>query len=255
MMIDLYDEDNTGGLNFDEFVNMMEQLDDGGDDDDGDMDPEMMFDLFDSNDDGEVTASEWSDFTNSTDDPMSEEDFGFLSGMMDNYDDDDSGGLDYDEFMTFMEEMEDMEDGDGFGEDIAMFMAFGVMSFLGADVNDYMVELAMCDGMSLADLVCDDPVHSMAIADIMYTSEEEAMMAMMTETMVFVDADGSGTLTSGDYLFVNNASVDGEWNFARLYSSEAGAYSDENPMMSMLPGFTGFIATIGLLGAALIRRE
>jgi len=26
-------------------------------------------------------------------------------------------------------------------------------------------------------------------------------------------------------------------------------------MMSMLPGFTGFIATIGLLGAALIRRE
>ena len=49
--------------------------------------------------------------------------------------------------------------------------------------------------------------------------------------------------------------ADDEWNFARLYSSEAGAFSDENPMMSMLPGFTGFIATIGLLGAALIRRE
>ena len=91
----------------------------------------------------------------------------------------------------------------------------------------------------------------------MHSSEEEAMWAMMTESVVFVDSDESGTLTSGDFVMVNNATidVDGEWNFARLHSSEAGAYSDENPMMSMLPGFTGFIATIGLLGAALIRRE
>ena len=72
-----------------------------------------------------------------------------------------------------------------------------------------------------------------------------------------MDADGSGTLTTGDYLMVNNATLDVMANgiSARLYSNEAGAYSDENPMMSMLPGFTGFIATIGLLGAALIRRE
>ena len=33
---------------------------------------------------------------------MSQEDFDFLSEMMDNFDDDDSGGLDFDEFMTFM---------------------------------------------------------------------------------------------------------------------------------------------------------
>ena len=83
------------------------------------------------------------------------------------------------------------------------------------------------------------------------------MMAMMTESIVFVDSDESGTLTSGDFVMINNATLeaDGEWNFARLYSATADAYSDENPMMSMLPGFTGFIATIGLLGAALIRRE
>ena len=91
----------------------------------------------------------------------------------------------------------------------------------------------------------------------MVSSEEEAMVVLMGQSIVFVDADGNGTLTSGDYIMINNATldVDQEWNFARLYSSEAGAYSDENPMMSMLPGFTGLIATIGLLGAALIRRE
>ena len=178
--------------------------------------------------------------------------------MIDSYDDDESGGLDYDEFITFMSDMDDMEGGDeDDGEDVIMFMAFGVMDFLGADVDDYNVELAMCDGDSLADLECSESVYSVSLADIMYSSEEEAMWAMMTESVVFVDSDESGTLTSGDFVMVNNATidVDGEWNFARLHSSEAGAYSDENPMMSMLPGFTGFIATIGLLGAALIRRE
>jgi Ca2+-binding EF-hand superfamily protein len=251
MMFDMHDEDNSSGLNFDEFVNMIEAMNN----DDGDMDPEMMFNMLDANGDGEVTASEWADWSNTTEDPMPAEDFEFFASMMDNYDNDESGGLDFDEFMTFIEELENMEDGDGFGEDIKMFMAFGATPFLGADLNDYMVKLAMCDGTSLADLVCDDAIYSVALADIMYNSEEAAMMAMMTEAMVFVDADDSGTLSNGDYLMVNNATVDGEWNFARLYSNEAGAYSDENPMMSMLPGFTGFIATIGLLGAALIRRE
>ena len=252
MMIDMFDDDYSGGLNFEEFVNMMENMDDMGDDDD--MDPEMMFDMFDANGDGEVTASEWSDFTNQTDDPMSEEDFGYLSAMMDNYDDDDSGGLDFDEFMTFMSEMEDMEDSE---PDVAMYMAIGLFEFAGADVDDYMVELAMCEGESLLDMECEDPVYSRVLADIMVSSEEEAMMAMMTDSMVFVDSDGSGTLTNGDFVMINkdNLDVDGDWNFARLYSSEAGAYSDDNPMMHLLPGFTGFIATIGLLGAALIRRE
>ena len=150
--------------------------------------------------------------------------------------------------------MENMEDGDG--EDMKMYMVFGVLEY-GGDLDDYRVELAMCVGTSLADIACTDSVYSVALSEIMVTSEEAAMMAMMTEAIVFVDSDESGTLTTGDFVMVNNATLeaDGEWNFARLYSSEAGAYSDENPMMSMLPGFTGFIATIGLLGAALIRRE
>ncbi|MGB2236033.1 MAG: hypothetical protein ACPH4H_00345 [Candidatus Poseidoniaceae archaeon] len=253
MLIEMFDEDNSSGLNLDEFTNMTESM--GGDDDgDGDMDPEMMFNMLDGNGDGEVTASEWSDFSNSSDEPMSQEDFDFLSGMMDNYDDDDSGGLDFDEFMTFMDEMEDMEDGDE--GDMKMYMVFGVLPY-GADIDDYHVELAMCDGTSLADISCTDSVYSVALSEIMVASEEAAMMAMMTESIVFVDSDESGTLTSGDFVMINNDTLeaDDEWNFARLYSAEADSYSDENPMMSMLPGFTGFIATIGLLGAALIRRE
>ena len=251
MTFDMYDEDNSSGLNFDEFVDMMEAINNG----DGEMNPELMFNMFDANGDGQVTASEWFDWSNTTEEePMPEEDFDMFAGMMDNYDDDDSGGLDFDEFMTFMEELEGMEDGGS--DDIKMFMVIGVLPY-GADVDDYTVDLAMCNGESLEDLQCDDPVYSRALAEIMVSSEEEAMVVLMGQSIVFVDADGNGTLTSGDYIMINNATldVDQEWNFARLYSSEAGAYSDENPMMSMLPGFTGLIATIGLLGAALIRRE
>ena len=151
--------------------------------------------------------------------------------------------------------MEDMEDGDG--GDMKMYMVFGVLPY-GADIDDYHVELAMCDGTSLTDIgLYEIQYTQFALSEIMVESEEEAMMAMMTESIVFVDSDESGTLTSGDFVMINNATleVDDEWNFARLYSAEADSYSDENPMMSMLPGFTGFIATIGLLGAALIRRE
>ena len=147
MLIDMFDEDNSRlTIQYDvmdaehesEFYELNEMLSDSSDDDDDDMDPETMFNMLDGNGDGEVTTSEWSDFSNSTDEPMSEESFDFLSGVMDNYDDDDSGGLDFDEFMTFMDEMEDMEDGDG--EDMKMYMVFGVLPF-GADVDDYQLTL------------------------------------------------------------------------------------------------------------------
>ena len=151
MTFDMYDEDNSSGLNFDEFVDMMEAINNG----DGEMNPELMFNMFDANGDGQVTASEWFDWSNTTEEePMPEEDFDMFAGMMDNYDDDDSGGLDFDEFMTFMEELEGMEDG---GSDIKMFMVIGVLPY-GADVDDYTVDLAMCNGESLEDLQCDDPV-------------------------------------------------------------------------------------------------
>lgn len=237
-----YDEANQSGL-----VITIES-------DDDQMDPEMMFELMDMNDDGEVTASEWSDSSNETDEPMDEGDFEFISAMMDNYDEDDSGGLDFDEFMTFWEEMQNMEDIDD--DDMIMFMAFSVFTFLGADADDYTIELAMCSDALSADMECGDSVYSVPLSSIMASSEEESGMMIFLNSIVLLDSDGSGTLTTGDYLMINNATldVDGEWNTARLYSTEADSYSDENPMAA-LPGFTGFIATIGLLGAALIRRE
>ena len=145
-----------------------------------------------------------------------------------------------------MDEVDDSE------PDMAMFMAIGVLEFEG-DLDDYTVELTRCDGESLTDLDCSDAVYSATLSDIVATNE----MMLFTMPVVFMDSDESGTLTSGDFVMVNKdmLDVDGEWNFARLHSQEADAYSDENPMMSMLPGFTGIIATIGLLGAALIRRE
>ena len=242
LMMYQYDEANQSGL-----VISVES-------DDDQMDPEMMFDLLDMNDDGEVTASEWSDSSNETDEPMDEGDFEFISAMMDNYDEDDSGGLDFDEFMTFWEEMQNMEDIDE--DDMIMFMAFSVFTFLGADADDYTIELAMCSDALSADMECGDSVYSVPLSSIMASSEEESGMMLFMNSIVLLDRDGSGTLTTGDYLMINNETldVDGEWNTARLYSTEADAYSDENPMAA-LPGFTGFIATIGLLGAALIRRE
>ena len=332
MLIDMYDEDSTGGLDLTEFTNMMQSLgeaDDGewsfdreigdcdsdsdamvsyaeleacinedlindgfdnvnasvmgaheffnmtdmnGDgmlnesefselnaflsssNDDGDMDREMMFNMLDGNGDGELTASEWYDFTNSTDDPMPVEEFEFFASLMGSYDDDDSGGLNFDEFMSFMGEMEGTDEE---SEEVVVFMAFGVMDFLQGDLDDYHVELAMCEGESLDDLLCEDSSLVYSLSSIMYSSEEAAMLALLTEPVVFVDSDQSGTLSSGDFVFVNNASLDdsSEWNFPRLYSAEADSYTDENPLMSLLPGFTGLIATIGLLGAAIIRRE
>ena len=246
------DMDNDGMLNESEFIELNDFLSNSNDDDD--MNREMMFNMLDGNGDGELTASEWYDFTNSTDDPMPVEEFEFFASLMGSYDDDDSGGLNFDEFISFMGELEGTDEE---SEDVLMFMAFGVMDFLHGDLDDYHVELAMCEGESLDDLLCEDSSLVYSLSSIMYSSEEAAMMALMTQPVVFVDFDQSGTLSNSDILFINNATLDddSEWNFPRLYSAEADSYTDENPMMSLLPGFSGFIATIGLLGAALIRRE
>ena len=91
---------------------------------------------------------------------MDEGDFEFISAMMDNYDEDDSGGLDFDEFMTFWEEMQNMEDIDD--DDMKMFMAFSVFTFLGADADDYTIELAMCSDALSADMECGDSVYSVS---------------------------------------------------------------------------------------------
>ena len=99
---------------------------------------------------------------------------------------------------------------------------------------------------------CGDDVYSVKLSSIAL-SEQEAMFS--TQSIIFMDMDESGTLTTGDMFMIDTSSLDldEDWNAGRLHSEEADAYSDENPMA--MPGFTGILATIGLLGAALIRRD
>ena len=241
MMLDAYDDDDSGGLNFAEFENMMEAMNDDGDNED---DPEMIFRMIDSNGDGEVTASEWSDATNNSEEPMSDEDYQNLAMMMDMYDDDESGGLNLAEFENMMGAMND-DDGEDVMEDMQMVMVMTVVDLHG-DLDDYSVTLAMCDD----DMNCEDDVYSVKLSDIAVT---EDTFFFSGHSVMFMDMDESGTLNSGDMIMIDTSSleVDEDWNTVRLHSEEANAYSDENPM----PGFTGILATIGLLGAALIRRE
>jgi len=236
----MYDDDSSEGLNMAEFENMSYYMDGNGNNED----PELIFRMIDSNHDGEVTASEWADSSNQSEDEdsMSDEDYQNLAMMIDMYDDDSSGGLNYTEFETMMEGMDDGEDG---MEDMQMVMVMTMVNLHG-DLDDYSVTLAYCD----EDMACGDDVYSVKLSDITVT---EDTFFFSGYSVMFMDMDESGTLNSGDAIMIDTSSleVDGPWNTPRLHSEEADSYADENPM----PGFTGIFATIGLLGAALIRRE
>ena len=175
---------------------------------------------------------------------MSDEDYQNLAMMMDMYDDDASGGLNLAEFENMMGAMND-DDGEDVMEDMQTVMVMAMVDLHG-DLDDYSVTLAYCDD----DMNCEDDVYSVKLSDIAVT---EDTFFFSGHSVMFIDVDESGTLNSGDMIMIDTSSleVDEDWNTVRLHSEEANAYSDENPM----PGFTGILATIGLLGAALIRRE
>ncbi|NCF96894.1 MAG: hypothetical protein GWP21_03140, partial [Euryarchaeota archaeon] len=240
-MMDMFDEDDSMGLNFSEYKAMMETMDNGDMEDN----PELWFAMFDANDDGEVTASEWADASNQSEDeePMSDEDFEMLSAMINNFDSDSSGGLDFEEFMKMMDEMgdEDGEDGEDMFSDSVMFLVFG-MEGLEGDLDDYSLVLAQCtqemDSMTgmMMSSDCGEDAYSVQLSSILMESEVD--MLFSENAIMFMDSDESGTLTMGDVIIIDASSdeISGEWNGARLHSEEADSYSDENPMM---PGFTG----------------
>ena len=129
------------------------------------------------------------------------------------------------------------------------------MEGIGGSLDDYSLTLANCDDLdedeNPNDLDCSADIWSMTLSDIQVT-EDEIMTSGLS--IMYMDSDSSNSLTIGDVIMIDHSTldVDEDWNTARLYSEEADSYSDENPM---LPGFTGIIATIGLLGAALLRRD
>ncbi|MDA1167525.1 MAG: low-density lipoprotein receptor class A repeat-containing protein [archaeon] len=126
--------------------------------------------------------------------------------------------------------------------------ADGLIAFEG-DLSDYHAVLAICseeydDDTDESTTVCENStVPATALADAMADGGANGIF--------FFDEDDSGTLSIGDYFTVSE-DVDAEWNTLRLYSESADAYSDENPT---LPGFTGLIAVLGLLGALLVRKN
>ncbi|RJU86196.1 MAG: hypothetical protein DWC02_04990 [Candidatus Poseidoniales archaeon] len=253
-MFAMHDDDENGGLDFDEFMNMFDAMDD-----DMEENLEFIFLIIDANNDGEVTSEEWiysANQNNEDGETMSSEEENHLSNMVDMYDDDDSGGLNFAEFENMMDAMEDMdEDGGDITDSMQVLVVVGMDGGIGGSLNDYSLTLANCDDLdedeNLNDLDCSDDIWSMTLSDIQVTEDE-----MMTSglSIMYMDTDSSDSLTTGDVIMIDHSTldVDEDWNTARLYSEEADSYSDENPA---LPGFTGIIATIGLLGAALLRRD
>lgn len=130
---------------------------------------------------------------------------------------------------------------------------FEVMAFMPGEgvLDDYSLVLANCvmSEQSMTPESCEEGVYSVVLSSIVMDGNSTSQPGVM-----FIDTDASGTLSSGDMIIIDHSQLNltEEWNTPRLHSAEANAYADENPMM---PGFTGILATLGLLGAALSRRE
>ena len=125
-----------------------------------------------------------------------------------------------------------------------------VLSYCDTDYDEDGTEIRTCEEVDDVGFGLKDAMTSET--DL---RDEDYMDAMAEDGqyIFFVDADDSGTLSEGDMIYItNNGGVEESWNTVRLYSSSADAYSDENPS---LPGFTGMLATLSLLGAAFIRRQ
>ncbi len=232
-LLRMFDDDNSGGLNIDEF-DRLKMMSDNQDD----PSEERMFKGIDLNSDGEVTATELAQAPG--EDVVLED----MQVMIDMFDADESGALSFSEFVAMLNtDMNDMQ------PDLQMLVVMSMEQFHGS-LSDYSFTLANCD----REVVCSEDVYSVLLGDVIVT--EDSMLTGQLYPVSFMDTDASGTISTGDVIIVDHNQLDdlnlSDWNTPRLHSEEAGGYSDENPMM---PGFTGLLATIGLLGAALIRRE
>jgi len=250
------DMDNSGDLNLTELELFIDEVDmimnSMGD---NEATPEEMFSMIDTDGNGQITITEFTDFANSTDnETMSEEDYNDTELMINMYDDDNSGGLNMTEFTSLLEDIDsDDNGGEGTDEDEDSSETLYVMGFFPTqgDLADYSLVLANCtmSEQSITPESCEEGVYSVVLSSIVMDGNSTS-----TPGVMFIDTDASGTLSSGDMIMIDNSQLNltEEWNTPRLHSEEANAYADENPMM---PGFTGILATLGLLGAALSRRE
>ncbi len=217
-------------------------------DDDEDITPEDVLALFDTDGDDHLSWQEFWDAWTEEEGTSSQE---AESALMDAYTDADGDGdelLSLTELEAFIMSVEAMEfsdeEGEGTGgEDDGWYLDSDVDIAFEGNMEDYKIELASCTSEYVdgEEVTTCETVLSMAVAD-----------AVAGATIEFDDVDESGTLSVGDVIYVGEVAE--EWDTVRLYSISANAYSDENPMNNM-PGFTGVLATLSLLGAAFIRRN
>ena len=150
-------------------------------------------------------------------------------------------------YMWTEDQSDDHDHGDH-GDDsdeIVMYITSDMDFHFEGDMSDYKIELATCEDDYDSDteewITTCTTVMAVAIADAGADSD-----------IVFHDADSSGTISDGDMIHIYETAE--EWDTVRLYSISADAYSDENPMLTV-PGFTGLVGMLALLGAAFIRRN
>gem|GEM_PF-1890326 len=221
IMIEMWDADNSGGLNVDELEEMYDSYEDDdhdGHDDHGDGGHDGHDDHGDGGHDDD-------------DDDHDGHDHGDHDGHM-------HGPLEW-----LIVEADSMTDMPPIAGDLSNYYAVLSKCTIAEDSEDGSGDDDMMMDMGGSpDLTCGP--------DIMFTPLSSAGMG---SEIMFHDADSSGTLTYGDMIHVSENATSEEWTHVRLYSASADAYSDENPMMT--PGFTGLIGMIALLGAALLTRR
>ena len=137
------------------------------------------------------------------------------------------------------------EDGHDEDEEIVMYITSEMDFYFEGDMSDYKIELASCD----YDYDMETGEETRTCTTVMSVAVVDAGM---DSSVMFHDADSSGTISVGDMIHIGETGV--EWDEVRLYSISADAYSDENPMHNA-PGFTGLVGMLALLGAAFIRRN
>ena len=247
--------------------------------------------FMDADEDGEVTASEWADFVNYTDDgedgEMTEEDFEGLSGFIDMYDYDESGGLDWDEFqdawndccaddendemftcdngdeipMDWVDDgWDDCDDGsdeDGSGGDTLPPIITGFIAdnqTLNAPISDFELR-----ALSDCEEEYDEETGEMIEPDLNDCTVDFSIPLNGGEshgvTLTYTDHDADGLVSPGDEITLEFEDVDADVNL-EIFDTWASEYSSQSAAMPpALPGFGALMALTVFLGAAFATRR
>jgi Ca2+-binding EF-hand superfamily protein len=197
------DTDGDDLLNLDEFTTCF-------DEDDGEVGAGYAFDSMDTDENGEVTASEWADLTNSSEGiEMSEEHFEALSDLMDMYDYDGSGGLDWDEFEDAWDDCCADDDGEGGDSDAS---PEEIMDYMDADDDGYVSLQEFIDHINNDNDQNGEPPM---------TSEEEDGATSVFDN---VDSDGDGLLDFDEFIaLLESFEDDGECEPSLEMYDDAGS--------------------------------